>query len=88
MQEIKRSISIEEVKKRLDKNFQEDQYYVSGKLDPDIFADSCVFTDPTVVSRGALRATVLPSDLSVAQTSCVFGCAAPRCVLKLAVQAA
>lgn len=56
MQEVKRSISIEEVKKRLDKNFQEDQYYVSGKLDPTIFADNCVFTDPTVVSKGAAHA--------------------------------
>ena len=47
------NLSIEEVERRLKKNFQEDQYYVSGKLDSTIFADGCVFTDPTVVSRGA-----------------------------------
>lgn len=46
------ALRIEEVQDRLIHCFQQDQYYVSGKLDAGIFADDCLFTDPTVRTRG------------------------------------
>jgi hypothetical protein len=49
-------IGIDEVQRRLIKCFEEEQYYVSGKLDRDIFEPSCVFTDPTINVTGILGA--------------------------------
>jgi hypothetical protein len=43
---------------------QEDQYYVSGKLDPSIFDDHCRFRDPTVQDQGALAIEVSGGGLS------------------------
>lgn len=48
------AVRIEEVQSRLIKCFEQDQYYVSGKLDRGIFEDGCVFTDPTINVTGAL----------------------------------
>jgi hypothetical protein len=47
-------IPLEEVKERLEKCFEEGQYYVSGALDRGIFAEDCVFTDPTIKVAGTL----------------------------------
>ena len=48
-------LSIQEVERRLKRNFEVDQYYVSGNVDASIFADDCVFTDPTIKSVGAFH---------------------------------
>ena len=48
-------LSIQEVEWRLKRNFEVDQYYVSGNVDASLFADDCVFTDPTIKSVGAFH---------------------------------
>jgi hypothetical protein len=45
-------LTIEEVQARLRNCFEVDQYYVTGKIDRGIFADDCVFIDPTIKVTG------------------------------------
>jgi hypothetical protein len=49
-------LEIDEVQRRLIKCFEEEQYYVSGQLDRDIFEPPCVCTDPTIIVTGMLVA--------------------------------
>ena len=56
-------LPIEEVKDRLIVCFVEGQYYVSGALDFGIFADDCLFTDPTVRVQGKLFHHLFPKHL-------------------------
>jgi hypothetical protein len=42
-----RGLPVMELKERIRKDFQENQYYVTGKLSPELYTDSCVFKDPT-----------------------------------------
>lgn len=45
--EKKENMPIDELKDLIVKDFQENQYYITGKLTPEVFEDDCVFTDPT-----------------------------------------
>jgi hypothetical protein len=67
-------LSVDEVKKRLERCFEDDQYYVSGKLDRGIFAEDCVFRDPTVKLKGASAAHMLLTLPTAMAPSCYQAC--------------
>jgi hypothetical protein len=49
-------LTIEEVESRLKRCFEDNEYYVSGNLDREIFDENCVFTDPTIRVKGVIWA--------------------------------
>jgi hypothetical protein len=50
--EKKENMPIDELKNLIVKDFQENQYYITGKLTPEVFEDDCIFTDPTTRVQG------------------------------------
>jgi len=48
-------LSPEEIKETLSRNLREGQYFITGDLTPEIFADDCRFKDPTNDIRGLAR---------------------------------
>lgn len=50
--EKKVDLPIEELKSIIVRDFQDNQYYITGKLSPEVFEDDCVFTDPTTRVQG------------------------------------
>lgn len=50
--EKKVNLPIDDLKSIIVRDFQENQYYITGKLSPEVFEDDCVFTDPTTRVQG------------------------------------
>lgn len=43
---------LQEIKQTIDRDFQDGQYYVTGKLTKDLYAPDCRFKDPTTDVKG------------------------------------
>lgn len=58
-----RQLSISELKDVVEKDFVQNQYYVTGKLSPQVYASDCVFKDPTTNVKGVQPYTSAVSKL-------------------------
>jgi len=50
-------VDLEAIKKTIERDFVEGQYYVTGKLTRSAFKDDCIFIDPTTTVAGVERYT-------------------------------
>jgi len=53
--EKRRGVSVEEVRDTLEKDLRDGQYFVTGNLTREVFADDCKFVDPTNTVTGLSR---------------------------------
>lgn len=58
-----RPLSITELKDVVQKDFVQGQYYVTGKLSPEVYSSDCVFKDPTTTVKGVQPYTTAVSKL-------------------------
>lgn len=50
--EKRKGLPIDDLKDIIQRDFTDGQYYITGKLTPEVFEDDCVFIDPTGEVKG------------------------------------